>query len=158
MKCTTSLKVALCCFRSFFARYLCESVASWRKDSTKSGIKSSAKSAWNSRPISKTTANASPADKRTSKLADDNSSDNCDIDLRLDNNKRHYYVVLTGITLCYVLLVIFLLEIKMCGVSDNSRSCRLSYFRALSEHIQQSVRMIRVVHTDLTQQHLVRYN
>lgn len=71
-----SLKVALCCFRSFFARYLCESVANFLNTSVISKAKSSAKSALSFLPSSKISDNASPAVNRTSRWGDSSSSDN----------------------------------------------------------------------------------
>lgn len=71
-----SLNVALCCFLSFFARYLCESVASFLKVSEMYMAKSSAKSELSFLPSSKIRANASPAVNLTSRCGDSNSSDN----------------------------------------------------------------------------------
>ena len=77
-----SLNVARCCFLSFFALYLCESVASFLKTSVMNMAKSSANSELSLRPSSKIKARASPAVNRTSRWGDSNNSDNCSRDLK----------------------------------------------------------------------------
>lgn len=88
-----SRNVALCCFLSFLALYLCESVASCFKVSTRSATYSSAKSSLYSLPSSKTVARASPAVKRTSRLGEVSNWESCSNDLKYSEHlsRSHYF-------------------------------------------------------------------